>query len=127
MAEQVSIEALRESELSEAWALARSSGSFANEDWWVAEGCDLIAGGGGVLAARATDGQLHGVATFEAPKPSGRTLIVRVLITFELSRSAPSRRALLASLTRIATKLGCTQIVLPVSAKPETSGGANYG
>ena len=116
MSEHVSIEALRESELSEAWALARSSGSYANEDWWVTEGREVIAGGGGVLAARAADGHLHGVATFEAAPPSARTLTVRTLITFDLSRNAPARSALLASLKRIAAKLECTHVVLPLSA-----------
>jgi hypothetical protein len=118
MAAQIKIEALSAPKLSEAWTLARSSGSYANEDWWIAEGYDLIARGGGILAARAADGQLHGIVTFEAPRPGARTLIVRMLLTFELTRSAPARNALLTSLRRIATKLECTHVVLPLCVQP---------
>ena len=120
MLQQVSVEALRTNKLSEAWALARSSGSYANEDWWIAEACDLIRGGGGVLAARATDGNLHGVATFRAPRrPNEETLVVPMLVTFELSRRAPARNALLHSLKRVAIKLECTHVLLPLSGKQE--------
>ena len=120
MLRQVGVEALKAQKLGEAWALARSSGSYANEDWWIAEGADLIAAGGGVLAARAADGRLHGVATFQAPRlPNEDTLVVPMLVTFELSRDAPARNALLHSLKRIATKLECTHVLLPISGKCE--------
>jgi hypothetical protein len=120
MPQQVSIEALKTDRLSEAWALARSSGSYANEDWWIAEGTDLIAGGGGVLAARAANGGLHGVATFQGPRRSNdETLVVPMLVTFEFSRNTPARNALLNSLKRIATKLECTHVLLPLSGKCE--------
>jgi hypothetical protein len=120
MLRQVSVEALKKDRLSEAWALARSSGSYANEDWWIAESADLIAGGGGILAARAADGRLHGVATFQGPRrPNEETLVVPMLVTFELSRSAPARNALLNSLKRVATKLECTHVLLPLSGKHE--------
>lgn len=116
MPTQINIEGLSGPKLGEAWTLARSSGAYANEDWWIAEGDDLIARGG-VLAARAADGRLHGLATFEAPAPGASTLMVRMLVTFELTRSAPARSALLASLKRIATKLECTHVVLPLCAQ----------
>lgn len=120
MLRQVSVEALKMDKLSEAWALARSSGSYSNEDSWVAESTDIIAAGGGVLAARATDGRLHGVATFRAPRrPNEETLIVPMLVTFELARTAPAMNALLHSLKRIATKLECTHVLLPLSGKRE--------
>jgi hypothetical protein len=121
MPRQVSVESLKTDKLSEVWALARSSGSYANEDWWIGEGTDLITRGrGGVLAARATDGRLHGVATFQVPRrPNEDTLVVPMLVTFELTRSAPVRSALLNSLKRIATKLDCTHILLPLCGKRE--------
>jgi len=120
MPQQISVESLKTDKLSEVWALTRSSGSYANEDWWIAEGTDLIARGGGVLAARATDGRLHGVTTFQVPRrPNEDTLVVPMLVTFELSRSAPARNALLNSLKRIATKLDCTHILLPICGKRE--------
>lgn len=125
MPQQVNIEALKTDGLSEAWALARSSGSYANEDWWIAAGEDVIAGGGGVLAARAADGGLHGVATFQAPRwPNEETLVVPMLVTFEFSCNTPARNALLKSLKRIATKLECTHVLLPLSGKCELRRGA---
>jgi len=120
MLPQMRVEDLKTEKLSEAWAIVRSSGFYGNEDWWIAEGTDLIRDRGGVLAARARDGRLHGVATFEVPRrPNNDTLVVRMLLTFELSRSAPARNALLNSLKRIATKLECTHILLPLSGKRE--------
>jgi hypothetical protein len=120
MLQQVNVEALTTEKLGEAWALARCSGAYANEDWWIAEGTDLIAAGGGVLGARARDGGLHGVATFQAPRrPNDDTLVVPMLVTFELSRTAPARTLLLNSLKRVATKLECTHVLLPVFGKRE--------
>ena len=118
MLRQFSVEALGIHKLAEAWGLVRSSGSYANEDWWISEAADLIKHGGGVLAARATDGKLHGVATFQQPRrPTEETLVVPILVTFELNRSAPARTALLYSLKRIATKLSCTHMLLPLCGK----------
>jgi len=120
MLPQIKVEDLKIEKLGDAWAIVRSSGFYGNEDWWIAEGTDLIADRGGVLAARAGDGRLHGVATFQVPgRPNNDTLVVRMLLTFELSRSAPARNALLNSLKRIATKLECTHILLPIPGKRE--------
>ena len=120
MLQPVSVEALATHKLGESLELVRSSGSYANEDWWIAEAVDLIKDGGGVLAARASDGKLHGVATFQAPRrPTEETLVVPILVTFELRRSAPARNALLHSLKRVATKLNCTHMLLPLSGKVE--------
>lgn len=110
------VEALKTQKLSEAWPIVRSSGVYANEDWWIAEATKLIGDGGGVLAARAADGCLHAVASFEGPKLLGqRTLVVHTLITFELSPNEPARMALLNALERIATKLECSHLVIPLA------------
>lgn len=121
MRQQLSVEALKTEELSEAWALARASGTYANKDWWIAEGTEIISAGGGVLAARAMDGQLHGVATFQASREG--TLVIPLLVTFEFSRCEPTRNALLNSLKRIATKLECTHVLAPLSGKFESRRG----
>lgn len=123
MLQQISVEGLGTNKLSDAWVLARSSGAYPNEDWWIAEGSDIIARGGGVLAARAADATLHGIATFHGPtQQNGDRLVVSMLLTFELSPSAPARTALLDCLERIATKLNCTEVLLPLRGKREIAG-----
>ena len=116
MTAHFTIASLGVGELGEAWPIVRASGAHANEDWWISEAAQLIAGGGGVLVARAPDGYLHAVASFELPRATGqRTLVVRTLITFELSANEPARTALLAALKRIATKLECSHVTFPLA------------
>lgn len=102
-------------ELSHVWPIVRSSGEYANEDWWIADASSLIAGGGGVLVACAADGCLHAVACFERPERRPGTLVVRTLITFELTPDEPARTAVLHALKRIATKLECSHLILPLA------------
>ena len=80
---------------------------------------DLIERGGGILAARAPDGTIHGVATYEVAKKAllGRVLAVDTLITFELSRRAPARRALCDALDLLGHAFDCRNIVLPIPSK----------
>ena len=111
------IEALKKGALGDAWPLIRSSGMYANEDWWTAEASDVIQRGGGVLVARAADGCVHAVASFEPVGGEKRTLAVRTLITLELTSSEPARTALLGVLERIATKLECSHMLLPLAGK----------
>lgn len=112
------IEALKTRALHDAWPLVRTSGVYANEDWWTAEACDVIGAGGGVLVARAADGCVHAVTSFQPVNREGeRTLAVRRLITLELTSNEPARTALLAALERIATKLECTYLLLPLAGK----------
>ncbi|HEY6048082.1 MAG TPA: hypothetical protein VIV07_03450 [Sphingomicrobium sp.] len=113
------IQALKAGELGEAWPLVRSSGCYANVDWWVTSAEEIIRRGGGVLAARAKDGRIHGVATFMVPGDitTDGVLTIPTLITFELSRGAPARSALLRALERTATKFGCTHLILPLTGK----------
>jgi ribosomal protein S3 len=68
-----------------------------------------------VLVARAADGSIHGVATYERIATSrGQLLTVEKLITFELNRRKPARRALCEALDRIADRLGCSGVALPI-------------
>lgn len=118
MMQQFRIEMLKAHEYREAWAILRSSGAYANLEWWLSEAEELVSAGGGVLGARAKDSRLHGIATFEpSGRPTERVLTVHRLITFELSRSEPARRALLKELERIGTRLDCTHIAMPLSGK----------
>ena len=112
------IDHLSPNQLREAWPVVRMSG-LANCDWWMSEATELIERGGGILAARASDGNVHGVATYEvARKPLvGRVLMVQTLVTFELRRRAPARHALHEALELLASAFDCRSIVLPLPSK----------
>ena len=116
---QFEIDHLNRDELLDAWPVVRMSDSLANCDWWISEAAELIERGGGILAARALDGNIHGVATYEvARKPLvGRVLNVDALVTFELSRRAPVRHALYKALELLASAFDCRSIVLPLPSK----------
>ena len=113
------IEHLTSDQLAEAWPVVRMSNSHANADWWMSEAVALIDRGGGVIAARATDGTIHGVATYEIASKAriGRVLWVDLLISFELSRRAPARHALYEALELLAGAFDCRSIVLPLPSK----------
>lgn len=110
------IQALQVRELREAWPAVRS-GPYANIDWWLTDGADLIDGGGGVLVARALRGDVHGVATFyvSAGLAKKRVLRIPLLISLDLSRGAPAKAALLAALERIAVTLECSHVAFPLA------------
>ena len=113
------VENLQKEQLREAWPVVRTSGFEANVDWWVTDATELIERGGGVLAARALDGGIHGVATYAvADKLSlEKVLAVEILIAFELNRSAPVRRTLCEALEQVAAALNCTGVALSLSDK----------
>jgi hypothetical protein len=114
-----SIEHLSEDRLPDAWPIVRMSHSHANAEWWISEAKALIHRGGGILAARAPDGMIHGIATYEVTKKAllGRVLAVDTLITFELSRRAPARHALCDALELLASAFDCRSLVLPLPSK----------
>jgi hypothetical protein len=122
---------LNPDQLGEAWPVVRMSDSLANCDWWMSEAAQLIERGGGILAARASDGNIYGVATYAvAKKPLvGRVLTVNTLITFELSRRAPARHALHEALKLLANAFDCRSIVFPLPSKAHLQHRANalYG
>ncbi len=113
------IEHLGEDQLVEAWPVVRMSHSRANADWWISEAAALAGRGGGILAARAPDGSIHGIATYEVVRKAllGRVLAVDTLITFELSRRAPARNALCDALELLGHAFDCRSIVLPLPSK----------
>lgn len=106
------IETLKHDRLADAWPVARMCAGHANPDWWVHEADLLIGRGGGVLAVRAPDGMVHGIATYEPIESqfSGRILAVDLLTTFELSRKAPAKSALCAALDDLSLALECDAV-----------------
>ena len=117
------IEHLDEEKLLDAWPLLRSRGSDPLPDWWTNEALELMGRGGGVLAARAPDGSVHGVATYECVhRPRrGPVLAVNRLVTFELNRKEPVKEALAGALHMIASTFRCSAIELPLPAKSQPS------
>lgn len=111
------IEHLDEHKLLDAWPVLRSSGEAAMAEWWENEARDLLRRGGGVLAARAPDGSIHGIASYECRhRPEvGRVLHVDRLVTFELSRKRPARQALTDALSLTARAFCCRALMLPLS------------
>ena len=112
-------EHLDEQTLFDAWPLLRSAGTDPLPGWWESEALALIARGGGVIAARAPDGSIHGIATYESvhrPR-AGCVLAVGRLVTFELNRKEPAKEALGGALHMIASAFSCSTIALPLPAK----------
>lgn len=103
------IEHLTHERLLDAWPIIRSSGAYARSDWWLTDAARLIGDGGGVLAVRAADGIVHGIATYRLGRDRRfeRILWVQSIITFELRRRAAARRALRDALDELSRKLEC--------------------
>ena len=122
---------LNRDQLIDAWPVVRMSNSHASCDWWMSEAAELIERGGGVLAARALDGNIHGITTYAVARKAGvgRVLKVDTLVTFELSRRAPARHALYEALELLASAFDCRSIVLPLPSKTHLQHGAKapYG
>lgn len=119
------IEHLDDEKLLDAWPIVRSAGAEPLPDWWENEALELMRRGGGVLAARAPDGSIHGVATYECLRRSacGPVLAVGRLVSFELNRRQPVRKALCDALQAIAAAFCCSAVVPPVRA---TRGGQHF-
>ena len=111
---------LDQDELTLAWPLVRTSCPQLKPDRWQALAEALIDRGGGVLGVAAPDRALHGVATYETiDKPRfGRVLQVDTLVTFELTRRAPARQALVGALKQISDERGCTATLISAPKRP---------
>lgn len=113
------IEHLDTGKLLDVWPLLRVAGAELLPDWWENEARDLMRRGGGVLAARAPDGSVHGVATYECvhrPR-TGSMLTVHRLVTFELNRKEPVKEALCDAIYKIAAAFHCSSVALPLPGK----------
>lgn len=112
------IEHLREGQLAEAGAFLRLTGAESVPGWWENEVRELLGRGGGILAARAADGTLHGLATYEVVRRrhTGRVLEVARLVSFELNRRQPVKHALIHALGLISDAFDCAAVALPLPA-----------
>lgn len=109
--QRLRVEQLSEWQLAEAGPLVQLGAHPCRS--WERDARALIARGGGVLGARAADGLLHGVATYEViiGDEVERLLAVERLVSFELSGRQPVKRQLLEALARISQSFDCVAVV----------------
>jgi hypothetical protein len=114
---ELSVLQLSECQLAHAFPLVRAAARVTS-DRWEAFGRELIAAGGGILAIQADDGCLHGLAAFRRCETLRHdvSLQVEILVAFELSRSAPVRRALCEAIREHAKARRCHSIVYTMAA-----------
>ena len=106
------IRELTSDEVTNVWPLARTSPRNHSLLGWKYVVREAIRRGGGIVGAIAEDGIVHGVATYEPVLSvrAGRVLRVHTFASFELSRRAPVRQALLEELDRVADLLDCDAV-----------------
>lgn len=112
------VDCLAGPQLDLALPLVRSVAPRISLEEWRAQANDAIDHAGGVIAAFAEDGLVHGVALFQ-PRTMlrlGRVLQVDDLITMEMSRKAPVHRLLIDTLFHLARSLQCRSLTMAVPA-----------
>lgn len=109
--QRLRVEQLSHDQFAEAGAIMQLGATRCSS--WERDARALIARGGGVLGARAADGLLHGVATYEVivGEDVERLLAVERLISLELSGRQPVKRQLLEALERISEAFHCAGVV----------------
>lgn len=114
--QQLSVDELKPSEADAAFPLIRAIAPETSLDDWR----DYVlrrSMQGGLLGLLGADGEISGLLSYRLGERlrHGTVLALDDFVTFELSRNAPGRQALLAAAEALAWKLGCTGIELRVS------------
>lgn len=112
------VKELESDRMAEAYPLIRRT-ARASPDRWAKFGRDLAARGGGVLAAFAEDGRVHGVAAY-LPVVSlkhGKALRVEAIAAFELGHASLVRNTLSAALDQLARQKDCVAVMISLDAK----------
>lgn len=109
---------LEPGQMAEAYPLIRRSARVSPEEW-EKFGRKLADQGGGVLAVRAEDRQVHGVAAYlpVASLKHGKALRVEAIAAFELGHVSLVRNALSTALDRLAEEKGCQVVMISLDAK----------
>jgi hypothetical protein len=104
--------------MAEAYPLIRRMARVGPERW-EAFGRQLADQGGGVLAVRAEDRSVHGVAAYlpVASLKHGSALRVEAIAAFELGHVSLVRNALSAALDDLARNMGCGVVTFSLDAK----------
>ncbi len=108
--------------MAEAYPLIRRL-ARVGPDRWEAFGRHLASQGGGVLAVRAEDDRVHGVAAYlpVASLKHGHALRVEAIAAFELGHISLVRNALSTALDKLARQKGCEVVMISLDAKGLTS------
>lgn len=113
---QLTAQDLTADHLTLAWPLVRTLSPETNVERWLAAARKLIDRGGGWVGVATEAGSLRGLASYEpVGSPAGKILQVDAMVTFEVSRRAPVRRALCEALDRLATRLGCEAVAVKIA------------
>ena len=115
---RLSVSNLEPDGMAEAYPLIRRQARVGPERWQEF-GKQLASRGGGVVAVRAEDQRVHGVAAY-VPVVSlrhGTALRVEAIAAFELGHVALVRNALSAALDELARRLGCEVVMVSLDAK----------
>jgi hypothetical protein len=104
--------------MAEAYPLIRKQARVGPERW-EEFGRQIASRGGGVLAVRAEDERVHGVAAYlpVACLRHGRALRVEAIAAFELGHVSLVRNALSSALDELARDLGCEVVLVSLDAK----------
>lgn len=104
--------------MAEAYPLIRRQAKVGPERW-EEFGREITGRGGGVLAVRAEDKRVHGVAAYlpVASLRHGSALRVEAIAAFELGHVSLVRNALSAALDELARTLRCEVVMVSLDAK----------
>lgn len=108
---------LDQTSLAEAYPLIRCA-TKASLTEWEDFAKHLGEQGGGIVAVRAEDGRVHGVAAYMpiASLKHGQVLRVDSIATFEFGHSSPVREALSIALDELAAAQGCNAVLIGIDA-----------
>lgn len=132
---QFCVDELKTSEADAAFPLVRSIAPEVTPDEWRGY-VRRRSMQGGILGLFGADGEISGLLSYRLGERlrHGTVLALDDFVTFELSRNAPGRQALLAAAEVLAHQLGCGGIELRVAAKgiadpgsPKLSGWVSLG
>jgi hypothetical protein len=115
---RLSISKLAPEGMAEAYPLIRRQAKVGPERW-EEFGREITGRGGGVLAVRAEDKRVHGVAAYlpVASLRHGSALRVEAIAAFELGHVSLVRNALSAALDELARTLRCEVVMVSLDAK----------
>lgn len=118
----LSVSNLQPEQMMEAYPLVRRSARVEASDW-ARFGSKLTEQGGGILAVRAEDGQVHGIAAYlpVANLRHGKALRVEAFAAFELGHVSLVRNRLSSALDSLAREQGCQVVMISLEAKGVSS------
>ena len=104
--------------LAQVYPLIRAATRVSLERW-LEFGWELLQEGGGVIAIRAADNYVHGVAAYRRCRNlrHEQVLDVEVIVAFDLRGDDRIREALYRELEKIAVERGCSSLNFTVAGK----------